>query len=213
MAEAPALPQNSPNMTRTSPSTRRLTRLLEQARGGDDAALDRVFHTVYDELLELARRQRGRWHGEPSVNTTALVHEAYLKLVGRASLELKERGHFFALAARAMRQILSNHARDQRAQKRGGGQVEVTLQEGVSPDAAASVNGPAETLIELDRALTRLESTHPRAARVVECRFFGGMTVEETALALEVSGRTVKRDWEFAQAWLRLRLSEGEGHD
>jgi RNA polymerase sigma factor (TIGR02999 family) len=190
-------------------STRHVTRLLEQARHGDGAALDQVFHAVYDELRLLARRQLGRWHGDPSVNATALVHEAYLKLVGRTPLDLAERGHFFALAARAMRQILSNHARDRKALKRGGESPVVTLDEGLAGGAPAPERGAAETLIELDRALTQLEATHARAARVVECRFFGGMTVDETAAALGVSDRTVKRDWDFAQAWLRTRLGGG----
>mgnify|MGYP006287061391 FL=1 len=193
-------------MNADSTPSRPITRLLEEARDGDAVALDRVFDAVYAELVILSRRQRGRWRGAATINTTALVHEAYLKLVGRSALEISGRGHFFALAARAMRQILSNHARDRQALKRGGGHAQITLDGQLPVAASADAADTVATLVALDRALSELEETHPRAARVVECRFFGGMTVEETATALAVSDRTVKRDWEFAQAWLRVRL-------
>lgn len=178
--------------------------LLRRARAGDGRAMEEAFGHVYDELRLLARRQRVRWEGDFTLNTTALLHEAYLKLAGSPAPEIRERGHFFALASRAMRQILCNYARDRRARKRGGTANPVTLDTRIR-DGAAVATAP-ETLIALDEALTRLEESHPRAGRVVECRFFGGMTVEETAAALEVSSRTVKRDWEFAQAWLHGRL-------
>lgn len=187
-----------------------VTRLLAQAGAGDADALDLAFGHVYDELRALADRQRRRWTGDHTMNATALVHEAYLKLVGRSSLDLRDRGHFFALAARAMRQILCNYARDRKAAKRGGAHGAVPLDglADVVPAAPAAGDG-AEALIALDEALTRLDDLHPRAARVVECRFFAGMTVAETAAALDVSDRTVKRDWEFAQTWLYAALEPG----
>lgn len=180
--------------------------LLRRAREGDASALERAFGLVYTELRLLARRQRLRWDGDFTLNTTALLHEAYLKILGGRLPAIEERGHFFALASRAMRQILCNHARDRRAAKRGGAASPVTLEEDVGAAAAEGGPGP-ETLIALDEALSALEAVHPRASRVVECRFFGGMTVEETGMALDVSSRTVKRDWEFAQAWLHDRLA------
>ncbi len=182
-----------------------LTRLLDRAGAGDPNAWNAVFERVYDELQLLARRQRGRWSGDLTLNTTALVHEAYLKLEGAEALSIRGRSHFFALASRAMRQILCNRARDQRALKRGGRQVPVTYDDA----GAAGVAGPDHEglLRELDDALGRLEALHPRAARVVECRFFGGLTVVETADALEVSPRTVKREWRFAQAWLQGEMA------
>lgn len=184
-----------------------VTRLLAQARDGDADALDRAFGHVYEELRALAERQRRRWTGDDTLNATALVHEAYLKLVGRSALDVRDRGHFFALAARAMRQILCNHARARKAAKRGGERDPVPLDglPGVMPDEAAG-GDEIESLIALDEALSGLEALHPRAGRVVECRFFGGMTVNETAAALDVSDRTVKRDWEFAQSWLFAAL-------
>lgn len=189
---------------------RDLTRLLDRAGAGDSAAWNDVFERVYDELQLLARRQRGRWSGDLTLNTTALVHEAYLKIAGAGALSMRGRSHFFALASRAMRQILCNRARDRKALKRGGDRVPVTLDDARA--AGVAEPDPGGRLEELDDALRRLEQRHSRAARVVECRFFGGLTVVETADALEVSPRTVKREWRFAQAWLQGELSEG-GHE
>jgi RNA polymerase sigma factor (TIGR02999 family) len=181
-----------------------VTALLDRLNDGDEAALDRVFPLIYEELQLLARRQRRRWEGDYTMNTTALVHEAYLKLVGRQTLGARGRGHFFALASRAMRHILCNYGRDRRAQKRGGGAVVVSLEDqGVPGVPLPGSDRDGELLESLDHGLTALERVHPRPARVVECRFFGGLSVEETAAALEVSPRTVKRDWRFAQAWLK----------
>ena len=188
---------------------RDVTALLDRLKDGDEAALDRIFPLIYDELQLLARRQRRRWEGDFTMNTTALVHEAYLKLVGRRTLGARSRGHFFALASRAMRHILCNYGRDRRARKRGGHLRRVSLGQ-VEGDRPATRTGDGDLLGSLDRGLTALESVHPRPARVVECRFFGGLTVDETAAALGISPRTVKRDWHFSQAWLRRRL-EAEG--
>lgn len=184
-----------------------VTRLLGEMDGADRAGVDALFDLVYDELRVLARRQRRRWRGDHTLDTTALIHEAYLKLVDGAGIGADSRAHFFALASRAMRHILCNYAREKAALKRGGGLERVTLD-------AASLPAPGEAfsdagaglLAALDDALEWLEDVDPRQSRVVECRFFGGMTVEETAAALGVSPRTVKRDWAMAQAWLHREL-------
>jgi RNA polymerase sigma factor (TIGR02999 family) len=145
----------------------------------------------------MAARQR-RWAaGHETLNTTALVHEAYLKLVRRNDVDWSDRGHFFAVAATAMRHILADYAEKRRAAKRGGGRDDLLLDEvnPVSPEAA-------EDVLVLHNALSRLEEEHPRRARVVECRFYAGLDVEETATALRISPATVKRDWAFARVWL-----------
>jgi len=184
--------------------------LLETAAGGDRDALNALFPLVYDELTLLAHRHRQRWDGDFTLNTTALVHEAYLKLAGQKHLPTESRAHFFAVAAKAMRHILCNYARDRRRQKRGGDLPHV----GLEPAAAlpALSDDQAEVLAALDESLKRFELIAARQSRVVECRFFGGMSVEETAAALGVSARSVKRDWSFAQAWLRRDLQPaGDG--
>jgi RNA polymerase sigma factor (TIGR02999 family) len=194
-------------MTETS-SQDRIAELLHAADRGDRAALDDVFALVYRELSELARQQRRRWHGDLTLSTTALVHEAYLKVVEQKRLPTESRAHFFAVAARAMRHILCNYARDRGRKKRGGGSTHVTLES--DSDLAAQLDlsdEQTETLNALDEALRALEQIAERQARVVECRFFGGMTVEDTAAALEISARTVKRDWTFARAWLKREMT------
>lgn len=184
-----------------------VTRLLGEVRGGDRDALGELFSLVYDELQVLAHRQRRRWEGDHTLNTTVLVHEAYLKLVDGSGIGVESRAHFFALASRAMRHILCNYARDRRARKRGGDLRRVPLDEGRLPAGpGGSPDRTSDLLAALDDALRRLEELEPRQGRVVECRFFGGMTVEETATALGVSPRTVKRDYAMAQAWLHREL-------
>ena len=191
-------------------------RLADSLAAGDRETLNAVFPLVYQELSRLAHRQRQRWSGHLTLTTTALVHEAYLKLAGQRQLPTENRGHFFAIAATAMRHILCNYARDRKRQKRGGGQPHLDLEQ------AERAQGPALELSDhqvgrlaaLDEALRRLEAIAERQCRVVECRFFGGMSVEDTAAALGMSARSVKRDWAFARAWLlremQLTLS-GEG--
>lgn len=160
---------------------------------------------LYDELRELAHHQLAREPGNPTLHTTELVHEAYLRLGDDERIRGRGRAYFLGAAAQAMRRVLIDAARRRTAQKRGGEQARVTLEE----DHAA-VDAYASELLDLDRALRRLETEDSRAARVVELRFFGGLSVEETAEALDISPRTVKSDWAEAREWLRGRL---EGAD
>lgn len=178
--------------------------LLEACRAGDGRALDRLFHLLYDELRIIAHRHLRSLHGEGActLNTTALVHESYLKLAGGAPVRGAGRAQFFAVASRAMRSILVDYARRGAAAKRGGDLVRVTLQEGMTAG-----DGRATDLLAVDAALTRLAENLPRLAQVVECRFFGGMTVAETAEALDISPRTVERDWTRARAYLAAILN------
>jgi RNA polymerase sigma factor (TIGR02999 family) len=194
-----------------SDSTHRtVSRLLAELEGGDPAVMDQLFTCLYDELRQLARRQRQRWRDDYTLNTTALLHEAYLKLIDRDEIAVDNRAHFLALAARAMRHILCNYARDRRALKRGGGMVRLSLNDATVRAAATSwQDDSADALVALDEALKRLEQIDPRQSSVVECRFFGGLTVAETAQALGISARTVKRDWALAQAWLHRETAAG----
>jgi len=187
-----------------------VSRLLAELRGGNRHAFDELLPLVYGELHELAERQRRRWEGDESMNTTALVHEAYLRLVDQSAPQWGSHAHFLAVAATAMRQILLDYAKSKRVAKRGGGSVHLALHEveaalgGTGDDSEAR----SEALIALDAALGRLEKQDPRQSRIVECRFFGGMTIAETAEALGISPATVKRGWEMAQAWLYRDLKQ-----
>ncbi|MGH9379001.1 MAG: ECF-type sigma factor [Thermoanaerobaculia bacterium] len=185
---------------------REITELLRALSGGGAGALDELFEAVYGELRRLAHGQRRRWRGEETLNTTALLHEAYLKLSAGQRRRWEDRGHFFAVAAKAMRQILIDRARWSQADRRGGeGKLEA-----LSRSAPPAVPPAAqEELLALDQALHRLEALDERQARVVECRFFGGLGVEETAEAVGVSTATVKRDWRAARAWLYYELTAG----
>lgn len=182
-----------------------------------------LFDEIYSELRHLARGQRKRWRGDPTLQTTALAHEAYLKLVEKEERSWESRSHFFAVAAKAIRQILLNRARRKKAQKRGGTGQPLSLEK--LRELAGRAVGAAETqadekvltveaaelLLTLDEALSRFEETHPRAARGVDCRFFGGMTIEETAEVLGVSSSTVSRDWIRAKAWLYREIKRIRG--
>lgn len=179
--------------------------LLGELQRGSEDAVDRLFALLYDALKELAHRQRRRWRDDHTLGTTALLHEAYIKLADQDALDIESRAHFLGVAARAMRHILCNHARDRRALKRGGDRERLTLDDALIPDPSAP-DDTAESLVALDAALRRLEQVEPRHGRVVECRFFGGLSVDETAAALGISPRTVKRDWAVAQAWLHREL-------
>jgi RNA polymerase sigma factor (TIGR02999 family) len=180
-----------------------VTRLLEQLDDGHRSALDQLFPLVYRELRGLAHAHRQRWYGDETLGTTALVHEAYLKLVGQQRLGARNRAHFLATAAQAMRHILSNYAEARRRLKRGGGVQTVSLDAmDVAPAAMDLSDDHAEMLEALDIALRKLEQTNARLSRVVECRFFAGMSIAETAAALHCSPATIKRDWVLARAWL-----------
>jgi len=185
-----------------------IQRLLAEIRGGDRTAFDRLVPLLYDELREVARRQRSKWRGQETVRTTALVHEAYLKLAAYDEGSWHDRAHFLAVASRAMRQILVDYARRAQADKRGGRADHVPLDRIAEltsgfPDLSQS---DSERLLSLNESLERLERESVRHCRVVECRFFGDMTVEETAHALDLSPSTVKRAWARARAWLHRDL-------
>ncbi len=178
-----------------------ITQLLIDAREGDRVAFGDLFDRVYDELRVLARAQLRRMRPGDTLATTALVHEAYLKLCDQTRLDVHDRTHFFALSARAMRQVLVDHFRRGQAQKRGGEHRPVSLQDGQIPG-----ENRGEVLLALDEALTRLAGLNERLSQVVECRFFGGMTQEEIAEVLGVTDRTVRNDWRKAKAWLAREL-------
>jgi len=178
-----------------------LTILLQQANEGDRSALDRLFPLVYDELHRMAHRQMQGEAGARTLGTTALVHEAYLKLAGGTDLPAASRAHFFGASAHAMRQILVDYARRRTAAKRWGEVERVRLE-----DQEVAVDACADGLLDLDAALTRLAALSERLSRVIECRFFGGLSVEETAEVLQSSPRTVKREWRKARAWLYQEL-------
>lgn len=178
-----------------------VTDLLARLRGGDRAAVERAFAAVYDELRLLARRQRARSRPGETLSTTVLVHEAFLKLAHGSELAVRDRQHFFALAARAMRQILVDAARARGAGKRGGGAVVLELDE-----RDAAIAAIADDVVALDRALEKLAMIDPLLARLVEGRFFAGLTDAELADVLGRNERTVRRDWERARAFLLREL-------
>lgn len=173
------------------------TDLLLQAHAGEPGAVEHVFPLIYEELRRLAHRQLMREGTGHTLSTTALVHEAYLKLIDQTRVQWTGRAHFMAIAATAMRRILIDRARGRGSVKRGGGRHPIPIE---SVELAAEDR--ADLLLALDDALTRLHGLDPRQAQVVECRFFGGMTEEETAAALGIGLRTAKRDWAKAKSWL-----------
>jgi RNA polymerase sigma factor (TIGR02999 family) len=185
-------------------STSDVTALLHAWRSGDDSALDRLTPLVYDDLRRIAGRHLARERGGVTLQPTALAHEAYLRLARQERAAWQDRAHFLAVAALTIRRLLVERARRRRAAKRGGGALAVTWSEHDEPAAEPGVD-----LVELDQALGRLAELSPRQGRVVELRFFGGLTVEETARVLDVSPATVKLDWQMARAWLYAALSEG----
>lgn len=182
-----------------------VTQLLLAHRDGSPAALEQLVPLVYEDLRRMARAQmRGRAPGA-TLETGALVHEAYLRLVDQHRASWQDRRHFYAVAALAMRQIVIDHARRKARLKRGGG-MQATTADGV----ADPIVRDAEQLLDLDRALARLEAIDPRQVRVVECRYFAGLSEQETAGALDLSVRTVQREWLKARAWLRAELAAQE---
>ena len=196
-------------MTDRDPATSEITALLQAHAAGDAAALEQLLTRVYGELRRIARRRLRRERSGHTLAATDLVHEAYLKLLPVERVDWRSRAHFFAIASRAMRNVLVDHAVRRGAAKRGAGATVLTLE-----DHDAAREQPLDDLIALSEALTRLEQLDARQARVVECRYFGGLTLEETAEALKTSPATVSRDWTFARAWLHNELAgaPGSGH-
>ena len=188
-----------------------VTRLLHDVRNGDRAALDRVLALIYDDLRMLARRQLRRELHDRTLDPTGLVHETYLKLIRGDGIDIQDRAHFFALAAQIMRRILIDTARARTASKRGGGAVRAEHSSAVDLDQIpADDSNAANVLCALDDALESLTQVDPRRAKVIELRFFGGLSVEETAEVLQVSQQTVMRDWRLARAWLARELRVDE---
>jgi len=184
-----------------------VTRLLEEASRGNKAAFDRVIPLVYDELRRVARNRLSVEPSGHTLDTTALVHEAYLKLVGQSRVDWQGRPHFFAVASEAMRRVLVDHARRRSAQKRGDGQLVARLDEAEDrPGLEWFSPAQADELLALDDALDRLAAFNPSGASVVQHRFFGGLSCQEVARLTGSSERTVQRTWSVAKAWLRQEL-------
>ena len=201
----------------STPEQKAFEDLLARVRDGDRDALNELVPLVYDELQQVARGQRRRWSHGVSMQTTSLLHEAYVRLAGQEEPNWKDRAHFLAVAATAMRQILIDHARRRDAKKRGGDRTKVSFEEIeallASPDEE-ELEARDEVLILLDEALVRLNEVNERPVRILECRFFAGMTIPETAEALDLSPSTVSRGWNMARTWLFRELQdavEGNG--
>ncbi len=178
-----------------------ITELLGAIERGDLSAREPLFNAIYDHLRVLAHSHRRRWHGNQTLGTTAIIHEAFLKL--SAPRGFGTRAHFFATASKAMRQILISYAEQQNAEKRGGDKLHLSID-----DVSLSSNRSADDLLNLEALLQKLDAQDQRRAEIVECRLFGGMTIEETAKALDISPATVKREWRIAAAWLAEGLTE-----
>jgi RNA polymerase sigma-70 factor, ECF subfamily len=192
----------------TTPLPEEVTDLLLAWGRGDRSALDRLIPLVYEELRRLAHRYMGQERPGHTLQTTALVNEAYLRLIDASRVRWQNRAHFFAVSAQLMRRILVDFARAHRNLKRGGAAQQVSLDE-----ALPVAREPDADLVALDEALTALAAIDPRQARAVELRFFGGLSVDEAAEVLKVSPETVHRDWRVAKAWLLRELSRGKGDD
>jgi len=181
--------------------THRITGLLQNWRAGDQRAADRLVELVYGELHAIAAREMRRELGQHTLQTTALVHEAYLRLFGSEPVEYRDRAHFLAVAARQLRRVLVDHARRVRSEKRGGGQVPFSLEDSDGPVCHLD-----ERVVAVDEALSRLQELDERAAKAVELRYFGGLSESEAAETLGISVATLKRDWDFARTWLAAQL-------
>ena len=186
-----------------SPARHQITELLAEWREGNQSALDELYPLVYDELHRLARRYMSRERKDHTLQTTALINEAYVRMVDQKNVNWANRSHFFAISAQIMRRILIDHARRHRYAKRGGGAQQVSLEE-----VAAIVPDQGRELVRLDEALKTLAERYPRRSQVVELRYFGGLNNEEIAGVLHVSENTVTRDWNMARAWLYQQLTE-----
>lgn len=187
--------------TGNSDNQEKLTRMLNEVRHGKREVLDEMFPLIYRELRQIASRQLASERAEHTLQPTALVHEAYLRLINQHSVDWQNRAHFFSIAAETMRRILVNHAVQRNAQKRGSGVTCIELDEAVSYYDQRELD-----LVLLDDALKNLAEFDPAQAKIVELRFFGGLTVEETAEVLGVSASTIKREWRVAKAWLKTKL-------
>ena len=183
-----------------------VTAMLREWSNGNRQAQDQLFQVVYNELHGQAARYLRREQPGLSLQTTDLIHEAYLRLIDQRHVEWQNRLHFFAIAAQVMRRILVDHARSRQAAKRGGSNIRLPLDEAI---ATVTVTGPDLDFVALDEALNKLADIDSQQSKVVELRFFSGLSVEETARVMSVSERTVKRDWHVAKAWLRRELSRG----
>ena len=197
-------PHNSPMATPVN----EITELLLSWSAGDQAALDQLIPLVHEQLLRLAKRQMGRERPDHTLQATALVNEAYLRLINASQVQWKDRAHFFAISARLMRQILVDFARSRGNLKRGGGAQQISLTEALE----AAPEGKTD-LVALDQALQALAALSERRSQVVELRFFSGLSIEETAEVLRVSTETVKRDWRLAKVWLLRELGRGADDD
>jgi RNA polymerase sigma factor (TIGR02999 family) len=195
-------------MAGSAESSPRITELLQRWQGGNRDALDELIPLVYDELRVIAARHLARERPDRTLQTTALVNEAYLKLIDQRRVDWQNRAHFFAIAARLMRRILLDDARRRQRHKRGADVVDASVDPATVDAAAGGALDPAD-VIAVDRALQELEQIDPTQGRIVELRFFGGLTVEETATALDLSPATVKREWAMAKAWLYPRVKGG----
>jgi RNA polymerase sigma factor (TIGR02999 family) len=187
------------------PSSEEVTQLLVAWNNGDQAALDQLMPLVYRELHRLARRRLGHENAGHTLQTTALVHEAYLRLIGQKEPHWQNRGHFFAIAAQMMRRILVDYARSRRYAKRGGGAEKVSFAEVMAVSSGRPVD-----VVALDEALTTLAQIDPRKSKMIELRYFGGLSIEETAEVLGVSAGTIKRDWTLAKAWLQGEINRND---
>ncbi len=181
-----------------------VTVLLRELSGGNREALEELVPMVYEQLRAIARHQMAREDEGHTLDATAVVHEAYLRIAQLNRIDWQDRAHFFAIASRAIRRVLVDHAVRRNAQKRGGNRQRIDL-----GDIALFDDDDTDAVLALNQALDRLEQLEPRQVRVVECRFFGGMSIEETSAALDISKATVKRDWLLARAWLNRELSDG----
>lgn len=188
-------------MSLAADSSHDVTRILQAASAGDSAAIDELMAVVYDELRALAGRYLRRERNDHTLQATALVHEAYLKLIGQQTVEWRDRAHFYSAAANVIRRLLVDHARRRNRLKRGGGQQRVAIEDVTPTDQRADID-----LLALDAALAELATLHARQAQIVELRYFAGLAPDECAKLLDVSERTVYDDWKMAKAWLRRQM-------
>ena len=183
-------------------NNKNITQLLNKATHGDEFALERILPLVYNELRTISSKYLRDEYRKHTLQTTELVHEAYIKLIGSENLTWESRAHFFGIAARSMRQILVDYARKRKANKRGSGQTLISLDK-----AEFALSDSEDQILNLDDALSQLEKLDERSSKIVELRFFSGLSIEETAQMLNISPATVKRDWNFAKAWLYREIN------